>query len=137
MELTEQDIQGPGTRSWLYVVLGGVFAAVLGGGLAAILFGHRFWLGPLATGVIGGVAAGFLGGLAGIAGAALPRRELERLEQEIAEGKTLVTINAQSRRASKQLQTELERCGAHRSGVLYGPGFGSTRFIRRRSRASC
>jgi hypothetical protein len=118
-------------------VLGGVFAAVLGGVLAAIFFGHRFWLGPLATGIVAGVAAGALGTLAGIAGSALPRRELERLEREVAEGKVLVTINTEAKRTSVEVQKQLERCGATRSGVLYGPGLGSTRFIRHRVRPSC
>lgn len=134
-ELTEQDIQGSGTRSWLYAVLGGLFAAVLGGTLAAIFFGHRFWLGPLATGVVAGVAAGALGTLAGIAGSALPRRELQRLEQELVDGRTLVTVEAENKATSERLQVELERCGAIRTGVLYGPGLGSTRRVRRRIRA--
>lgn len=136
-ELTEQDIQGPGTRSWLYAVLGATFAAVLGGVLAAVLFGTRFWIGPLATGVVAGVAAGALGALAGIAGSALPRRELEQLEREVAGGKTLVTISANSKKVSEGLQKQLERCGALRTGVLYGPGLGNTRIVRRRSRVTC
>jgi hypothetical protein len=136
-ELSNQDIQGPGTRSWLYAVLGGLFAAVLGGVLAAIFFGHRVWIGPLATGIVAGIAAGAFGTLAGIAGAALPRRELERLEHEVAEGKALVTIDAESKRSSEGLQKELERCGATRTGVLYGPGLGSTRIARRHIRRKC
>lgn len=131
-ELTEQDIQGPGTRSRIYAVLGGLFAGLLGGVLAAVFFGDRFWIGPIATGVVAGVAAGALGMLAGIAGAALPRPELEQLERDLDEGRTLVTIDVSSRTTSEQLQTELERYGALRTGVLYGPGLGSSRVSRRR-----
>jgi hypothetical protein len=100
--------------------------------LAAIFLGDRFLAGPLAAGVVGGVLAGAFGVLAGIAGAALPRRELERLERQIEEGKTLVTIDVESKYAGEQLQTDLERCGALRTGVLYGPGLGSSRIGRRR-----
>ncbi len=124
-ELPDEDIQGPGTRSWLFAVAGGGFAALLGGVLAAIFLGDRFMYGPLATGAVGAVAAGAFGVLAAIAGTSLPRRELERLQRDIAEGKALVTIDVQTKHTSDDLQVALERCGALRTGVLYGPGFGT------------
>jgi hypothetical protein len=137
-ELTEPDIQGQGTRSRLYAVLGLVFAAVLGGVLAAVFLGDRFTGGPAVAGLVGAVLAGAFGVLASIAGAALPRRELEALEREIVNGKTLVTIDVESKPAAEALQPDLERCGALRTGILYGPGLGSSRIVRRRpGPASC
>lgn len=131
-ELDEEEIQGQGTRSRLYAVLGPIFAATLGGLLAAVFLGDRFMGGPLVAGVVGAVLAGAFGVLASIAGAALPRRELGQLERDIAEGKTLVTIEVENKHTGKELQVGLERCGALRTGVLYGPGLGSSRISRRR-----
>jgi hypothetical protein len=123
----DRELPGPGTQSRIFALLGPTFAALLGGTLAAVFFGDRFWGGPVAIGVIAGVLAGAFGVLASIAGAALPRRELEQLQRDIADGKTLVTIDVESKGASEKLQAALERCGALRTGVLYGPGLGSSR----------
>jgi hypothetical protein len=131
-ELDEADIQGQGTRSRLYAVVGPAFAAILGGVLAAVFLGDRFMGGPLVAGVVGAVLAGAFGVLASIAGAALPRRELAVLERDIINGKTLVTIDVESKLAAEALQPDLERCGALRTGILYGPGLGSSRIVRRR-----
>jgi len=136
-ELPEPEIQGQGTRSRLYALLGPLFAAVLGGVLAAVFLGDRFMGGPFVAGVVGAVLAGAFGVLASIAGAALPRRELEALEQDIQDGKTLVTIDVENKRVAESLQPDLERCGALRTGILYGPGLGRTRIVRRRRRAAC
>lgn len=130
-DLADTDIQGEGTRSRLFAVLGPMFAALLCGVLVAVFFGERFIGGPVVAGVVGAVTAGAIGVLASIAGSALPRRELAMLERDLAEGKTLVTIDVESRVVGDQLQADLGRCGALRTGVLYGPGLGYTRVLRR------
>ena len=107
-------------------------AAIVGVVLAAVFLGDRFMGGPAIAFVVGAVLAGAFGVLASIAGSALPRRELEALEREIVSGKTLVTIDVESKPAAEALQPDLERCGALRTGILYGPGLGSSRIVRRR-----
>jgi hypothetical protein len=126
-DLPTEDVQVTGTQAWLYALLGGLFAGIVGGTIAAIMFGDRFGVGPVGTGLIAGVAAAWLGILAGIAGTAMPRRELERLRQDVEDGRTLVTVNVDSKRASVPLQLSLQRSGALRTGILYGPGLGSTK----------
>jgi hypothetical protein len=126
-ELPDQDVQVAGSRAWLYALIGGLFAALIGGTVAAIWFGDGFGVGPLGTGLVAGTAAGVFGILAGIAGSAMPRRELERLRQDVQDGRALVTLEVEGRRASRRLQTRLQRYGALRTGVLYGPGLGSTK----------
>jgi hypothetical protein len=129
-EVPDPDIQGMGTRSRLFAVLGPLFAAVVGGVLAAVLIGERFLGDPIAAGMVGAVLAGAFGVLASIAGSSLPRRELVQLEREVAEGKTLVTIDVESKHVGEELLADLERCGALRTGVLYGPWLGSSRLGR-------
>jgi hypothetical protein len=130
-EVDDEEVRGPGTQGRIFAVLGPLFAALVGGVLAAVFLGDRFSGGPVAAGLIGAVLAGAFGVLASIAGSGAPRRELQQLERDIAEGKTLVTIDAESKEASERLQAELERYGALRTGVLYGPGLGSSRIGRR------
>ena len=120
--LVDEDIQGPGTRAWLFALV-----AVVGGTLAVLVFGDAFGVGPVMTGLVAGAAAGLFGVFAGLAGSAQPRRELERLGHAVAAGRALVTVDVDSKRASEPLQAELLRSGALRTGVLYGPGLGSVR----------
>jgi hypothetical protein len=122
-EIEDEDVQGIGTRSRSYALIGGVIAAVVGGVLGAILFGERMGAGPVVTGAVAALAAGILGALvASLAGAAIPRPEVEALGREVAAGKVLVTVDVQSKHAGEELQGKLAELGALQAGLLSGTG---------------
>jgi hypothetical protein len=126
-EVEDEELQGVGTRSRSYALIGGLVAAVLGGVVGAIFFGERSGASPVATGVIAAVAAGLLGALvASLAGAAIPRPEVEALSREVAAGKVLVTVDVQSKHAGEELRAKLAELGALRVGLLSGTGAKTT-----------
>lgn len=131
-EIEDEDVQGVGTRSRSYALIGGLIAAVLGGVLGAIFFGERLGLGPVLTGAVAALAAGVLGALvASLAGAAIPRPEVEALGREVAAGKVLVTVDVQSKHAGEELRDQLAELGALRAGLLSGTGVMALRAGRR------
>lgn len=134
-EIEDEDVQGVGTRSRSYALIGGLIAGVLGGVLGAILFGERLGLGPVVTGAVAALAAGVLGALVtSLAGAAIPRPEVEALGREVAAGKVLVTVDVQSKHAGEELRAKLAEFGALRAGLLSGTGVTATLRAGRRKR---
>jgi MFS family permease len=118
-DMPNQDLPGPATRTRTYALIGGAIAAVLGALLGSLMFEAPLGTHPLAFAVFIGLGAGLLGALvSGLAGAAIPRRRLEALKPELAAGKVLVTVVAQTGNRSQDLARELRELGAVRAGTL-------------------
>lgn len=126
-QIEDQEVRGVGTRSRSYAVIGAMVAAVVGGVLGAMFFGDAARGGPLVSGLIAAIGAAVLGGLlAMLAGAAIPRPEIEALNREVAAGKVLVTVAVESKETSREVRSKLSDLGAVRSGQLSGAGLKST-----------
>jgi len=122
-EIADEDITGAASRTRPGAVIGGLFAAVLGGILGALVFGGRVGLSPLYAGAIGALGAGLFGALLGtITGTAVPRKEISDLDGAVADGKVLVTIDSESEQTTQDLIAQLERYGAIRTGLMSGMG---------------
>src|SRR5690606_18384256 len=111
-DMPDEELPGPATRSRSYALLGGGIAAVcgvvLGGLLGMLMFEGVFETGPLALAALFGLGAGLLGALvSGLAGAAIPRRKLEALREQISAGRALVTIDVEGKQRAELLGAEL------------------------------
>ncbi len=119
---THEIAEEQGTRSTEGAVTGGVIGGSLGAILAATGalvipgIGPFISAGILATSVVGGAAGWLVGGLAGLG---IPKEEAEYYEDQVQQGRALVTVDAQGRDA--EARSILLRDGAE---DLQDRGFG-------------
>ncbi len=121
-DIADQDVRGVATRSRSYALLGGLMTATIGAVLGAII-GYFLDVSPLATAVVGAIAAGGLGALLStLAGSAIPRPEAEWLMKEVERGRVLVVVEVQDKQAATIVRKKLAEAGAIRAGKLSGIG---------------